>query len=321
MPNTREPSSNRDHSSRGLITGVLAFVSWGLVPLYWKMLQTVPAIEILTHRLLWSFVFSALLVSAQRRWGEIAREIRSRRQIFSSVASGALICLNWFIFIWAVNSGHVVQTSLGYFMMPLLNVFLGALMFGERLRPIQWSAIALAGAGVLYLTLGYGAFPWISVSLCVSFGFYGLLRKLSRADSLSGLLLESAAMVPFALGYVVYLANVGQSHFTLPISRTPLLLMGGGVITALPLLWFAHAARNLKLSTLGLLQYLGPSMTFLLGVFLYKEPFTRQHLITFGCIWAGLVLYTVETQLHRRGKLVPLDGKREREIETVGAGE
>ncbi|RYD83449.1 MAG: EamA family transporter RarD, partial [Verrucomicrobiaceae bacterium] len=303
----QEPNTPRSQSSLGLLTAVLAFASWGLVPIYWKLLQTVSSMEILAHRLLWSFVFSALLLAFQRRWSEIGRSLRSRRQILMSVLSGAFICLNWYIFIWAVNSGHIVETSLGYFMTPLVNILLGALLFGERLRPVQWAAIGLAAVGVLNLTFGYGAFPWIGLSLCASFAVYGLLRKTSRADSLPGLFLESAAIMPLAVGYLVYLAHSGESAFELTVTRVPLLLMGGGVITALPLLWFAHAARNLKFSTLGLLQYLGPSISFLVGVFLYREPFTQQHFITFGCIWTALAIYTIESYFRGRRMVATAD--------------
>ena len=284
----------------GLLTGSLAFISWGLVPIYWKLLQTVPALEILAHRLIWSLVFTAALLTAYRRWIEIRHAIGSPRQVGLAVLSGTLICLNWFIFIWAVNSGHVLETSLGYFITPLVNVLLGALIFGERLRRLQWAAIALAALGVLNLAVGYGSLPWISLSLCGSFGLYGLLRKVSRAESLPGLFLESAAVLPFALLYVVYLARAGASSFTFHAPVTMALLVGGGVVTALPLLWFAHAARNLRLSTLGLLQYLGPTLTFLLGTLVYREPFTRQHLVTFGCIWFGLAMFTIEYRWHAR---------------------
>lgn len=296
----QEPNRPRSQSSLGLLTALLAFCSWGLVPIYWKLLHSVSSMEILAHRLLWSFVFSALLLAIFRRWSEVRRLLRSRRQIGMAILSGAFICLNWYIFIWAVNSGYIVQTSLGYFMTPLVNILLGWLLFGERLRPVQWAAIGLAALGVLNLTFGYGAFPWIALSLCGSFAVYGLLRKTSRADSLPGLFLESAAILPFAVGYLLFLANSGASAFEFTLTPVPLLLIGGGVITALPLLWFAHAARNLKFSTLGLLQYLGPSISFLVGVFIYREPFTLQHLVTFGCIWAALAIYTAEGYIRGR---------------------
>lgn len=299
----QEPHQPREENpSRGLLTALLAFIAWGLVPIYWKLLISVSPMEILAHRLLWSFVFSGVLLVVLRRWKEIWHTLRSGKQTLMSVLSGAVICLNWYIFIWAVNSGYIIQTSLGYFMTPLVNILLGALFFGERLRPIQWIAIALAAVGVLNLTFGYGAFPWIALSLCGSFAVYAVLRKVSRADSLPGLFLESAAVVPFALGYLIYVSFAGKGSFDLPLSPTSWLLIGGGIVTALPLLWFAHAARNLKLSTLGLLQYLAPSVSFLVGVLLYREPFTRQHLVTFGCIWTGLALYTVEGQLRARRK-------------------
>jgi chloramphenicol-sensitive protein RarD len=291
-------SHGEEGESLGLVTGLCAFMLWGLVPLYWKTLQKVPAAEILAHRLLWSFAFSLLLIAWQGRWSEVTQALLSRKQVAFAAASGAAIGLNWFIFIWAVNSGQVVQTSLGYFITPLLNVLLGALLFRERLRPMQWVAIALAGVGVLYLTLGYGSLSWIAMSLCISFTIYGLLRKASGVESLPGLFLESAAILPVGAIYFVHLVQVGRSSFTPDVPAVALLLAGGGIVTAIPLLCFAHAARNLKLSTLGLLQYLSPTITFILGVALYREPFTRQHLITFACIWAGLAIYTIEARWH-----------------------
>jgi len=289
------PPSRSPHASLGLLTGSLAFISWGLVPLYWKLLQQVPALEILAHRLLWSFVFSIVLLCGYRRWSEINDLLHSPKQILLSILSGIVICGNWFIFIWAVNSGHVLHTSLAYFMTPLVNVLLGAWLFRERLRPLQWAAITLAGIGVSILSLAFGSLPWIALSLCASFALYGVIRKISRAASLPGLFLESAAMIPIFLFYVVHLSRSGASSFTLNDPTTVALLIGSGVVTALPLLWFAHAARNLRLSTLGLLQYLGPTLTFLLGTLVYREPFTRAHLITFGCIWIGLAIYTTES--------------------------
>jgi chloramphenicol-sensitive protein RarD len=178
----------------------------------------------------------------------------------------------------------------------LVNVLLGAALFGERLRRMQWIAVALAAVGVLSLTLGYGAFPWIGIVLCGSFALYGVLRKVSRADSLPGLFLESAAVAPFALGYIAYLAIAGVSSFSPTFPAQSLLLAGGGVVTALPLLWFAHAARTIPLSTLGLIQYLSPTLTFLIGTLLYDEPFTRAHLFTFVCIWLGLALFTADAR-------------------------
>ncbi len=278
----------------GFVTAILAFTSWGLVPMYWKLLRNVPATEILAHRLIWSLVVSALLLTIQRRWAEIAQVFRVRRQLGLSVLSGALIGVNWLIFIWAVNSGHVLQTSLGYFITPLVSVLLGAFVLGERLRRLQWAAVGLAAIGVLALGFGQGAFPWVALGLCATFSLYALVRKISRADSLPGLFVESVVFAPLALGYGAYLAGQGTSSFTPAAPGRAALLAGSGIITALPLLWFAHAARHLKLSTLGLLQYIGPTLTFLLGSLLYREPFSARHLFTFGCIWIALAIYTIE---------------------------
>lgn len=279
----------------GMASGCMAFLSWGLVPAYWKQLIGVSALHILAHRALWSLVFLVGLLSWQGHWRGLGASLARPRQAANSLAGTLAITANWFIFIWAVNEGYVLETSLGYFLTPLLNVLLGAVVMGERLRPLQKVAVGLAAAGVLNRLVGYGHVPWIALGLCVSFGFYGLLRKRSSLESIPGLFVETALMLPLALGYILY----GLMHDpvvlqTVRAPSTAALLVGGGLVTALPLIWFGKAARHLPLSTLATLQYLGPTVSFLLGVFVYHEAFTAGHAVTFALIWAGIALNLYE---------------------------
>ena len=285
-------SQRRDERS-GLIAGFAAFITWGLVPVYWKLLKAIPATEILAHRFVWTSVFLILLLSWQRRWSEVRESARSRRAMLYCLTSGISIAVNWFFFIWAVNSGHIIETSLGYFMTPLVNVLFGAVFLRERLSRWQLASVFLATAAVLNLTVVYGRFPWIALILCFSFGLYGLLRKQSGTRAIPGLFFETMAIVPVA---IVYLFVLYRKH-ELVFSQTPplsLLLISSGVVTGLPLVWFGHAARNLRLTTVGFLQYLAPTCSFFLGVFLYNETFTHAHLITFCMIWMALAIFTVE---------------------------
>ena len=220
--------------------------------------------------------------------------IRSRRALLYCLASGLAISVNWFFFIWAVNVGRVIETSLGYFMTPLVNVLLGATFLRERLTRWQLLSVLLALAGVLNLTFGYGRFPWLAIILCVSFGLYGLLRKKSGVRPIPGLFLETTLLTPIAAGYLIYLQCAGAGTFGSSSWPMMLIFVSTGVVTGLPLVWFGHAARHLRLTTVGFLQYLAPSCSFFLGVFLYREPFTHAHLVTFIFIWIALVIFTAE---------------------------
>jgi len=290
MPKT----AGKSHETTALLAAIGAFSFWGLVPIYWKLLQTIPATEILAHRFVWTAIFLSILLTWQRRWTEVQGHVRSSHEMFFCFASGLMIGSNWFLFIWAVNSGRVIETSLGYFMTPLVNVLLGGIFLRERLTRLQLASVALATLGVLNLTFGYGKFPWVAVVLAVTFGSYGLLRKQSGTGAIPGLFFETVLLVPIGIAYLIYL----QTHDTLMFGQVDwqlsILLVSTGVITAVPLLWFGYAARHLRLTTLGFLQYLSPTATFFLGVFLYHEPFTRGHLITFSLIWIALGLFTWE---------------------------
>ena len=299
----RVPSENSaaSHDERSaLIAGFAAFITWGLVPVYWKLLKSVPALEILAHRFVWTAMFLILLLSWQRRWPEVMANLHSRRALLYCLTSGVAIALNWFFFIWAVNAGRIIETSLGYFMTPLVNILFGAIFLRERLTRWQAVAVLLATSGVLYLTFGYGRFPWVALVLCTTFGLYGLLRKQSGTAAIPGLFFETIVLVPLAFIYLVILQQAGALMFGRLHLSLSLLLISSGVVTGLPLVWFGHAARHLRLTTVGFLQYLAPTCTFFLGVFLYHETFTRAHLITFGLIWIALAIFTCEALLRWR---------------------
>jgi chloramphenicol-sensitive protein RarD len=293
-----KPSASQREERSGLIAGFAAFATWGLIPVYWKLLKTVPAIEIIAHRFVWTTLFLVVLLTWQGRWPELRETARSRRTLLYCVASGLAVSINWFVFIWAVNVDRVVETSLGYFMTPLVNVLFGAIFLRERLTRWQLVSVLLALAGVLNLTLGYGKFPWIAIVLCVSFGLYGLLRKKSGTRAIPGLFLETTLLTPLALIYLLQLQRAGTLSFGPAHWSLSLILVTTGIVTGLPLVWFGHAARHLRMTTVGFLQYLSPSGSFLLGVFLYREPFTHNHLITFSLIWVALAIFTAKA-VHR----------------------
>jgi chloramphenicol-sensitive protein RarD len=265
---------------------------WGLFPLYWKMLSGVPALEVVAHRTAWGLVAAAALVTLRSRWSDARAVLSLPRTMLTLSASAALIAVNWLLYIWAVIHDHVTEASLGYYVNPLVNVLLGVIVLRESLTRAQWIAVALAAAGVAVLTAAHGRLPWIALALAVTFGLYGLVRKTVAADALTGLLWETAILAPLALSLLAVLAARGVGVFSAGHPRASLLLALGGLVTAVPLVLFAHGARALPLSTLGLIQYLSPSLQFLLAVFLYREPFTAAHAVTFACIWTALGILT-----------------------------
>ena len=250
--------------------------------------------EILAHRFVWTIVFLGLLLSWQERWREVIGNLRRRRGALFCLGSGIMVGLNWLLFIWAVNIGHVLETSLGYFMTPIVNVLLGAFILRERLSAWQIASVLIALAAVSILAFGYGHFPWIALGLCTSFGLYGLLRKQSGTAAIPGLFLETLFLLPLALVYLVLLANRGTLTFRPSHLSLSAILTTSGIVTAVPLIWFGYAARHLRLVTIGFLQYLSPSISFILGLFVYHETFTRQHFITFLLIWFALALVSAE---------------------------
>lgn len=285
-------TSDSLETRRGVIYAAAAFFIWGLFPLYWKPLHEVPALQILCHRIVWSAVFVAMILVWQRNWRWLGEALRDVHKLKIFALSSFLLSLNWLIYIWAVNENRVVEASLGYFINPLVNVLLGRFFLGERLTRTQSLAVGLATLGVAWITLGVGSLPWVALTLAGSFGLYGLLRKKAPLPSLEGLALETFMMTPPALILLFWLHSQGQGAFgTLGLGRD-LLLMGAGVVTAIPLLLFASGARRLKLATVGLIQYLGPTIQLMLGVLLYGEPFGPERAIGFALIWAALALYS-----------------------------
>ena len=279
---------------KGMLFAAASYVIWGLFPLYFKALQSIPAIEILLNRMVWSLLFMLLVLAWRQQWSWLGTVRRQPRVLAGFGASALLLASNWFIYIWAVNNGRVVDSSLGYFINPLVNVLLGFLVLRERLRPGQWAAVALAAAGVAWLTWQAGQLPWIALVLAGTFASYGLLRKTASLGALEGLSLETLLLFPLALGYLGWLTLDGHNAFLAAPGATQWLLVAAGPITAIPLLLFAYGARRIPFSTLGLLQYIGPTLQLLLGVWLYHEPFSGARLAGFVLIWAALAVYWLE---------------------------
>ena len=286
--------------NKGILYAAGAYVMWGLLPLYWKALYDVPSSQIVAHRLVWSLVFVGLVLTARRNWSWLPKAIRRPRVLLIFALSGTLLTINWLVYIWGVNAGFIVETSLGYFINPLVNVLLGYVFLKERMRPVQWAALAVALAGVLYLTFSYGAFPWIALTLAFSFGLYGLIRKTASLNSAEGLFVETAALFLPALGFLLFHELRGTGALGHVNATTTLLLIGAGAATSIPLILFAAGARRVTLTTLGLLQYIAPTMQFLIGVLIYGEPFGVGRVVGFGLIWLALVLYTAESLIMRR---------------------
>ena len=280
--------------NKGMFYAIAAYGMWGLLPIFWKSLQDVPALEILSHRMVWSLGLLLLLLLVRRRWDWLKTAVKQPRTILLFLASTTLLSVNWFVYIWGVNAGFIIETSLGYFINPLVSVLLGVIFLGEQLRKGQWLAIALAAAGVIYLTVRYGELPWIALTLAGSFALYGLIRKTASLGSLEGLSLETALMFVPALGYLLYLERMGTAAFGQGDGVTNGLLMFAGLATAVPLLFFAAGARRIKLATIGILQYIAPTIQFLIGILVYQEPFTNDRLVGFSLIWLALFIYTAE---------------------------
>jgi len=270
---------------------IAAYFVWGILPLYWKALKHIPAREILAHRVIWSFVFLCLFNTIRKRWPEVKRDYTHKHNRVSSLFSALIIGAVWFIYIWAINANHVVEASMGYYINPLISVLLGMIFLNERLTFWQIIAFVLAILGVAFLTVQYGRFPWIAMSLALGFGLYGLLRKTSRVGSITGLTAETAILTPVALIFILFLVYRKTNAVVGASITTHLLLIGAGIVTAVPLVWFAKGARRIPLSMIGFFQYLAPTITLLLGIFVFKEPFTATHLVSFGLIWAALIIY------------------------------
>jgi chloramphenicol-sensitive protein RarD len=278
----------------GIAYAVLAYVLWGVFPVYFKALQHVAATEILAHRMVWSLAFVAAVLALRRHWTWLRTVLQRPQLVGRFAATATLVSVNWGVYIWAVNAGHIVDASLGYFINPLVNVAIGALVLHERLRAAQWVAVALAAAGVAWLTWHAGALPWIGLVLAFSFGAYGLLRKTASLGAAEGLALETALLFPVALAYLAWLGVGGHSAFVDGSASTRWLLAASGPVTALPLLAFAAGARRIPFSMLGLLQYIAPTLQLLIGVWLYREPFDPGKALGFAAIWIALAIYSAE---------------------------
>jgi chloramphenicol-sensitive protein RarD len=285
----------------GVLYAALAFLIWGISPIYWKALRSVPALEIIMHRIVWSFFFLLPLIVIMRRWQEFVDVFRKRRTLLMLLVSALVIGANWLLYIWAVNNDELLQASLGYFINPLVNVVLGMVFLKERLRPPQMLSVLLAFTGVLYLTISYGEFPWVALILALSFGLYGLIRKVAPVGALVGLTMETLLLSIPALIYLIYLDSRGAGTIFRVSPKLTLLLMGCALVTAIPLLLFTLGARRIYLSTLGLLQYIAPSCMFILAVFLFREPFSSAQVVTFVFIWTALAIYSTDFVRYYRG--------------------
>ena len=291
---------------KGILYGIGAYVLWGFFPIYWKFLHVVPALQVIGHRISWSFIVLILFILLTKQWQDFRAVAFHPKTVATYAIAGVLLSINWLVYVWGVNQGFIVETSLGYFINPLLSVLLGVIFLRERLRLAQWIPVLIAGAGVVYLTFVYGRPPWIALSLAFSFGFYGVVKKLAPLGSLYGLTLETGIVFPAALVYLAVVEINGTGSFLHDTSQVDFFLVGAGVVTTIPLLMFASAARQIPLTVVGLLQYIAPTLQFLIGVFIYKEPFDRSHLIGFGVVWVALVIFWVENYLAHRSPVEPI---------------
>ena len=286
--------------NKGVFYAFGAYFIWGLFPIYWRLLKQVAAVQLLGHRITWSFILLAMVLSVKRKWPELRILASDRRTFRIYLAAAMLIGMNWFVFVWAVNHDYVVETSLGYFINPLLSVLMGVILLRERLRFLQWASIAFAAVGVIYLTFTYGRLPWIALALALTFGFYGLAKKIAPLNSLYGLTLETGILFVPAVFFLYWQNWAGRGAFLHQGLLSDLLMAGAGLVTTVPLLMFASAAQRIPLSMIGTIQYVTPTIQFLLGVLLYREGFSSAQAVGFGIIWASLIIFWVEGFLSRR---------------------
>lgn len=296
LPHSPHPAA----VARGVAAAATCYLVWGLVPLYWRQLSGIDPLELIAHRHLWSLIFALGIGILRGGFGEVIQALVTWRSAGFAMLGAVLLTTNWTVYVASVNSGHVIESSLGYFLVPLFNVAAGRLFLHEHLRRLQWLAVTLAGLGVATMAIRVGHIPWIAFALAGSWGGYGLLKKKSPIGAVAGLTVETLLLAPVAIGFLVWRHHLGTGALGRVDSPTHLLLMSSGLVTGIPLLLFAFAARQLRLSTLGLLQYLGPTLQFLLGVFHYHETFARGQAMSFALIWAGLLLYTGDNLMAQR---------------------
>ncbi len=292
--------------NKGILYGIVTYILWGFFPIYWKFLHPVPAMQVIGHRISWSFILLIAILLITRQWKDFRSTALKPKVLGIYAIAGVLLTINWLVYVWGVNAGFIVETSLGYFINPLLSVLLGVIFLRERLRPMQWVPVGIAAIGVIYLTFVYGRLPWIALALAFSFGFYGFVKKLAPLGSLYGLTLETGIVFPIALIYLLFVEFTGTGAFAHDGTFITALLIGAGAVTTIPLLLFASAAKQIPLSLVGLLQYIAPTLQFLIGVFLYKEPFDQSHLIGFGIVWAALIIFVIENYLAHRMPVEPI---------------
>ncbi len=287
---------------KGIWYAIAAYAIWGLFPIYWKWLQGVPALQLIGHRIGWSFILLFAIILITRQWQAFRAVAFDGRTLRIYSVAAVLISINWLVYVWAVNAGYVVESSLGYFINPLLSVLLGVVFLRERLRPWQWLPVGLAALGVVIVAFAYGFFPWIAVALALSFGLYGLVKKTAPLNSFHGLTLETGILFIPALLYLFYLDRLGQGAFLHMDATSNLLMIGAGLVTTVPLLLFSSAAQRIPLAVIGILQYITPTMQFLLGVFVYKEAFSTAQFVGFALVWVALIVFSVEGFLARSAR-------------------
>ena len=297
-PSPPTTPEGRKAARTGVAYALSAYLLWGFFPLFFKQLAHVAPLQVLAHRISWSLLTLAIFVSAVGAWGAVRNALRDRLVMLTLCSTTLLIAVNWFVFIVAVNRNEVLQSSLGYFINPLVSIMLGVLFLRERLNRLKAASVAAAFLGVSILAVQYGRIPWIALVLAVTFGLYGLLRKVVKVDALTGLFVETLLLVPAAVAYLTILGRKGEGAFLAVSSATTTYLLLAGVITAIPLLWFSISARLLPLSTVGFMQYLTPTIHFLLAVLVFREPFDLVHLVSFLCIWVGLGLYSYDVMMN-----------------------
>ncbi|MCF2515322.1 EamA family transporter RarD [Sphingomonas sp. G124] len=301
MNGTTPAEAAASRARAGLLYGLAAYGLWGIMPIYFKWLKAVPSIDIVAHRIVWSLVALAILATLAGAWDQVRAAIRHRRTLAFLFVTALLIGTNWMLYVYAINSGHILAGSLGYYLNPLANILLGRFILKERLTKLQWTAVAIAAVGIAVLAAGALGTLWISLTLCFSFATYGLLRKIIHVESLAGLTIETALLFPIALGWLLMGGTVGRPMFGSGGSET-VLLVATGIVSTVPLLCFTAAARRLAYSTVGMLQFIAPTLQFLLAVAIYNEPFTNAHAIAFGCIWTALALYLGSMVRDRRAR-------------------
>lgn len=286
--------------NRGTILAISAYTIWGFFPIYWKLLKHIPALQLLGHRIGWSFILLVVVLLFTRRWNDFRKAITSPKIQRAYLAAAILIGINWLTYVWAVNAGFIVETSLGYFINPLVSVLLGVVLLKEQIRPWQWVAIGIAAVGVLYLTVSYGSLPWISLTLAFSFGFYGLVKKTAPLNAIQGLTLETGILFLPSVGWLVFADLTGEGAFLHTGLISDILMAGAGIVTTIPLLMFANAAKMIPLSMMGILQYIAPTIQLVIGVIVFHESFSSTRVIGFSIVWLALLIFGIEGWIVRR---------------------